>query len=144
MYFLYKTNLHLLWCVIYWCPVRNSTHSHFTISKLLTESSILGLWMSTSVSVMKGNIEEKWPLFSFCIVFITFIVFFLLSSLKSFLFMGLEKLADQELNASDVPPNLEDRAVFFCVGKIKRVNISRTDMLLPNYTCSNSKREKLL
>lgn len=96
--------------------------------------------MSTPVSVMEGNIEEKWPLFIFFIVSITFTLFFLLLPLKGFLFLGLEELADQVFNASDVPPNLEDRAVFFCVGKIKRVNRSRTDMLLPNYTCRN-KRE---
>lgn len=49
--------------------------------------------------------------------------------------MGLEKLADQEFDAGDVPPHLEDRAVLLCVGKIKRIYRSRTYMLLPNYTC---------
>lgn len=56
--------------------------------------------------------------------------------------MGLEKLADQEFDAGDVPPHLEDRAVLLCVGKIKRVHRSRTDMLLPNYTCANEKRQR--
>lgn len=56
--------------------------------------------------------------------------------------MGLEKLADQEFNAGDVPPHLEDRAVLLCVGKIKRVHRSRTDMLLPNYTCANDRVKK--
>lgn len=96
--------------------------------------------MSTSVGVMEGNIEEKWPLVVFCIVSITFL--FLLPSINSFLFMGLEELADQEFDASDIPPNLEDRAVLFCVGKIERVNRSRAYMLLPNYTCRNEKKKR--
>lgn len=121
----------MFWCVIFWCPVRYPTHPHFTIPKLLAEGSILGLRVSTSVGVVKGNIKEKWPAFIF---YIDFNVFLLSPSFKGFLFMGLEKLADQEFYACDVPPHLKDRAVLLCVGKIKRVYRSRADMLLPNYT----------
>lgn len=49
--------------------------------------------------------------------------------------MGMEKFADQEFDTGDVPSHLKDRAVFFCVGKIKRVNRPRTDMLLSNDAC---------
>lgn len=81
---------------------------------------------------MKGNIQEKRPLVIFRVVFV---LFFLLPSFMSFFVMCLEKLADQEFDAGDVPPHLEDRIVLLCVGKIKRVYRSRADMLLPNYTC---------
>lgn len=84
--------------------------------------------MSTSVSVVEGNIEEKRSLF------ISIVLLFLLPSLNGFLFVCLEKLAYQQFNAGDVPAHLEDRVVFLCVGKIKRVHRSRPDMLLPNYT----------
>lgn len=57
--------------------------------------------------------------------------------------MILEKLTDQELDPGDVPPHLEDRVIFLCVCKIKRVNRPRTDVLLTNYTCENqTEREK--
>ncbi len=56
--------------------------------------------------------------------------------------MGLEKLADQEFDAGDVPPHLEDRVVLFSVGKIKRVYRSRTNMLLSNYACGNERTKK--
>lgn len=56
--------------------------------------------------------------------------------------MSLEKLADQEFDAGDVPPHLEDRAVLLCVRKIKRVHRSRADVLLPNYTCVNERVKK--
>lgn len=122
------TDLHLFWCVILWFPVRYSTHPHFTIPKLLTECPILRLWVSTSVGVVESNIKKKRPL----LVVVYFVLFaFVLSFL---LFMGLEKLADQEFDAGDVPPHLEDRAVLLCVSKIKRVHGSWTDMLLPDNT----------
>lgn len=93
--------------------------------------------MSTSVSVVKGDVKKEWPL----------VVFRIPSSLpppfRSSLFMSLEELADQEFDAGDVPPNLEDRAVLLRVGKIKRVHGSRADVLLPNYPCVKDKvREK--
>lgn len=131
------SDLHLFWCVILWCPVWDSTHPHVTIPKLLTESSILGLRVSTSVRIMEGNVKEKWPLFILYSPPITFFCFSLLPSLKGFLFTGLEKLADQEFDASDVPPHLEDGTVFLCVGKVKGVNRSRANVLLSNYTCEN-------
>lgn len=56
--------------------------------------------------------------------------------------MGLEKLADQEFDAGDVPPHLEDRVVLLCVGKIKRVYRSGADMFLPNYTCGKERVKK--
>ena len=88
---------------------------------------------------MEGNIEEKRSLFISFIITVSFISFFLLPSLNYFLFMGLEELADQEFDASDVPPHLKDRAVLLCVGKLKRVYRSWTNMLLPNYTCINER-----
>lgn len=118
-------------CVIFGCPVRYSTHPHFTIPKLLTERSILGLRVSTAVGVVEGNVKEKWPLFTF---YIPFILFGLMPSFKHFLFMGLEKFADQEFDAGDVPPHLQDRVVLLCVGIIERIYRSRTDVLLPNNT----------
>lgn len=56
--------------------------------------------------------------------------------------MGLEKLADQEFDAGDVPPHLEDRAVLLCISKIKRVHRSWTDMFLPDNTCENDEEER--
>ena len=56
--------------------------------------------------------------------------------------MGLEELADQEFDAGDVPPHLEDRIVLLRVGKVKRVHRSRADVLLPDYTCGSKNTEK--
>lgn len=113
------TDLYLLWCVIYWLPVRYSTHSLFAIPKLLTKRSVLRLRVSTSVSVVEGDIEEKRPLLAFHIIVLPFTLWPLF---KDFLLVSLEKLADQEFDAGDVPPHLEDRAVLLRVGKIKRIN----------------------
>lgn len=90
------------------------------------------------MSIMEGNIKEKWPVFILYILPVTFFCFFPVLLLKGFLFVSLEKLADQEFNASDVPPRLEDRAVFLCVGKVKGVNRSRANVLLSNYTCEET------
>lgn len=98
----------------------------------------MGLRVSTSMSIMEGNIKEKWPVFILYILPVTFFCFFPVLSLKGFLFVSLEKLADQEFNASDVPPHLEDRVVFLCVGKVKGVNRSRANVLLSNYTCEET------
>ena len=80
---------------------------------------------------MEGNVKEKWPLFTF---YVPFILFGLMPSFKHFLFMGLEKFADQEFDAGDVPPHLQDRVVLLGVGIIERIYRSRTDVLLPNNT----------
>lgn len=133
----FSADLHLFRCVIFGCPVRYSTHPHFTIPKLLTERSILGLRVSTSVGVVEGDVKEKWPLFIF---YIPFILFCLTPLFKRFLFMGLEKLADQEFDAGDVPPHLQDRVVFLCVGIIEGIYGSRTDVLLPNNTWESKKK----
>lgn len=125
------TDLNLFGSVIFWLPVRYSSHAHFTIPKLLTERSILRLRVSTSVGVVEGDIKKKWPLLP---SYIAFIPFFLSPFLEGSQLMILEELADQQLDAGDVPPHLEDRAVLLCVGKIERVHRSRTHMLLPNYT----------
>lgn len=95
------------------------------------------------MSVMKSNIEKKWPLF---LPNIVLILVCLTPLFEDFLLMCLEKLADQKFNAGDVSPHLEDRVVLLCVGKVKWVDRSRTHMLFSNYTCGheagNNKRVK--
>lgn len=111
------THLDLFWGVIHWFPVWDSSHAHVAISKLLTERSILGLGVSTSMGVVEGHVQEKRPL---------------LLSVGSILFMSLEEFADQKFNAGDVPPHLEDRAVLLRVGKVERIHRPRTHVLLSN------------
>lgn len=125
------TDLNLLRSIIFWLPVRYSSHAHFTIPKLLTERSILRLRVSTSVGVVEGDIKKKWPLLP---SYISFIPFFLSRFLEGSQLMILKELADQELDASDVPPHLKDGAVLLCVGKIERVHRSRAHVFLTNYT----------
>lgn len=87
--------------------------------------------MSTSVSVMEGDVKKKWYVLP---IWLVSIISFLPLNRDS-LFMKLEKLADKEFDSRDVPPDLQDRAVLLRESKIKGVHGSRTNMLLSDYTC---------
>lgn len=130
-------DLHLFRCVMLRLPVGYSAHPHFAVAELLAEGSILWLRVSTAVSVMEGHVKEKRSLLLVllhrCIAAATSL--FGLGMMQSLLSVGLEELPNQQFDAGDVPPNLEDRAVLLRVGKIKRVHRAGPHVFLPNDTC---------
>lgn len=138
-----ETDLDLLRCVVLRLPVGYSAHPHFAVPKLLAEGSVLGLRVSTAVGVMEGHVEEKWPLLLLllllrrCAAAATTSLFGLVF-LQGLLSVCLEELANQQFDAGDVSPDLEDGAVLLRVGKIKGVHRARPHVLLPNYTCFGS------
>lgn len=108
-------------------PVWDSSHSRFSVSKLFTEGSVLGLRVSTPVWVVEGNVQEKGSVLASTRN--------AASSRIRFSFVSLEELPDKKFDPGDVPPHLQHRGVFFCVGKVKRIDRTGPDVLLPDYTC---------
>lgn len=99
--------------------------------------------MAASMGVMEGHIKEKWSFILYIIFIVASFLSFMSPPFSCFLLMSLEKLTDQEFDPGDVPPHLEDGVIFLRVRKIKRVNRSRTNVLLTNYTCENqTERER--
>lgn len=108
-------HLHILRVVGLGGPVWNSPHATLPIAKLLTERPILWLGVPAAVGVMEGNIEEKRPVTP-----------------------RLQEFPDQQFNSSDVPPDLEDRAILLRVCKVKWIHHLRPHVLLPNDACVNA------
>ena len=58
--FLYKVGYnHFVWGVYLRVPVGYNAHPWLTVAKLLTEVSILGVRVPTSVRVVETNVEEE-------------------------------------------------------------------------------------
>lgn len=145
-------DLHLFRCVILRFPVGNPAHPHLAVAKLLAEGSVLGLRVSTAVGVMEGHVEEKRSLLLLILLLLyrSIVTAAASSSLlglgavQSLLSVGLEELANQQFDAGDVPPDLEDGAVLLRVGKVKRVDRARPHMFLPNDTCFSQTMEMMM
>ena len=57
---LYKTRYNnFTWVVFSRYPIRNKAHSWVTITKLLTELSVLGMCVTASMGIVKANVQEE-------------------------------------------------------------------------------------
>lgn len=144
-------NLHILWVVELWFPVRDPAHATLSIAKFLTKGSILGLGMPAAVWVMESNIEEERPGEgggsgagdNLCAPLAPPVTAFCVppagcSGLPGTQgpipprVLALQEAPDQRFDAGDVPPHLQHRTVFFRVGKVEGVHSLRPNVLLPN------------
>lgn len=94
-----RTDLYLLRSVMNRLPVWYTSHSRLSVSKLLTEGSILGLRVSAPVGVVEGHVQEKRSVLTS--------IRNASSSRFRFLFVSLEELPDQKFYPGDVPPHLQ-------------------------------------
>jgi len=108
-----RRDYHIFWLVENWSPVRNCPHTWFTITIPLTKVPILWLGMTTSVRVMKCNIEEERRV---------------LGDHRG------EECPDQVLDMSDVPTYTVYSIILLSLGKLKRINLFWPNMLLANNT----------
>lgn len=80
------------------------------------------------MGIMECHIQEERSILPPCV--------FLLS-------LGLEKPSDQQFDPGNIPTHLEHRIVFLCVGEVKGVDRTWTNVLLPDYPCVEVKERTL-